>query len=67
MKVADVLRILGWYWVRSGDGSCGERRQFKHPKKPGRLTVAGSAEDSLAPGALESILKQSGYMSGHTH
>jgi predicted RNA binding protein YcfA (HicA-like mRNA interferase family) len=66
MKVADVLRILGWYWVRGAAVHCGERRQFKHPKKPGRLTVAGNADDSLAPGALESILKQSGYMSGHT-
>lgn len=62
MKVVDVLRILGWYWVRNGDGNCGgEHRQFRHPKRPGRLTVAGKADDSLAPGALESILKQTGY------
>jgi predicted RNA binding protein YcfA (HicA-like mRNA interferase family) len=58
MKIADVLRMLGWYWIRTATG----HRQFKHPRKPGRLTVAGDAHDSLAPGALESILKQSGYL-----
>ena len=57
MKIADALRVLGWYWIRTGSG----HRQFKHPRKPGRLTIAGRPEDSLAPGALGSILKQSGY------
>ena len=58
MKVADVLRVLGWTWVKSR----GEQRQFRHPKRPGRLTVAGRSADGLAPGALDSILKQSGYI-----
>jgi predicted RNA binding protein YcfA (HicA-like mRNA interferase family) len=62
MKVADVLRILGWYRV----GARGEHRQFKHPKTPGRLTVAGRPTDGLAPGALESVLKQSGYRIGES-
>jgi len=34
-------------------------RQFKHPTKPGRVTVAGPSDD-LVPGTLNSILKQSG-------
>jgi predicted RNA binding protein YcfA (HicA-like mRNA interferase family) len=59
MKVADVLRMLhddGWYLV----GTRGSHRQFKHRTKPGRVTVAGKPSDDLAPGTLNSILKQSG-------
>lgn len=38
----------------------GSHRQFKHPTKPGRVTVAGKFSDDLAPGTLNSILKQAG-------
>jgi predicted RNA binding protein YcfA (HicA-like mRNA interferase family) len=61
MKVADVLRILGWYRAGGMDAS-GHPRQFRHPRRPGRLTFAGKPGDGLAPGALESVLRQSGYM-----
>jgi len=59
MKVSDVLRMLqsdGWY-LHSTRGS---HRQFRHPVKPGRVTVAGKLSDDLALGTLNSILKQSG-------
>jgi predicted RNA binding protein YcfA (HicA-like mRNA interferase family) len=59
MKVADILRMIGedgWYLVSTRDS----HRQFKHPSKPGRVTVAGKPSDDLAPGTLNSILKQSG-------
>ena len=59
MKVSEVLRLLhddGWYLV----GTRGSHRQFKHRTKPGRVTVAGKPSDDLAPGTLNSILKQSG-------
>jgi predicted RNA binding protein YcfA (HicA-like mRNA interferase family) len=59
MKVSEVLRMLrddGWYPVATR----GSHRQFKHPTKPGRVTVAGKPSDDLAPGTLNSILKQSG-------
>jgi predicted RNA binding protein YcfA (HicA-like mRNA interferase family) len=59
MKVSDVLRMLhddGWYLAATR----GSHRQFKHPSKPGRVTVAGKPSDDLAPGTLNSILKQSG-------
>ncbi|MCZ7583509.1 MAG: type II toxin-antitoxin system HicA family toxin [Deltaproteobacteria bacterium] len=36
----------------------GSHRQFKHPTKPGRVTVAGHPGHDLAPGTLNSILKQ---------
>lgn len=38
----------------------GSHRQFKHPTKAGRVTVAGKPGDDLAPGTLNSILKQAG-------
>jgi predicted RNA binding protein YcfA (HicA-like mRNA interferase family) len=59
MKVSEILRILhqdGW-WLATQRGS---HRQFKHPSKPGRVTVPGKPSDDLAPGTLNSILKQAG-------
>jgi predicted RNA binding protein YcfA (HicA-like mRNA interferase family) len=59
MKVRDVLRLLtadGWVLARTR----GSHGQYKHPSKPGLVTVAGSGNDDLAPGTLNSILKQAG-------
>jgi predicted RNA binding protein YcfA (HicA-like mRNA interferase family) len=38
--------------------NCRSHRQFKHPLKLGRVTVAGRSSDDVAPGTLNSILKQ---------
>lgn len=38
----------------------GSHRQFKHPTKPGRVTIAGRPSDELARGTMNSILKQAG-------
>jgi predicted RNA binding protein YcfA (HicA-like mRNA interferase family) len=59
MKVKDIIRLLeekGWFLVAAR----GSHRQYKHPVRPGRVTVAGKPSDDLAPGTLNSILKQSG-------
>ena len=59
MKVRDVIRLLeddGWFLVATR----GSHRQFKHRVHPGRVTVAGKPSEELAPGTLNSILKQSG-------
>lgn len=59
MKVSEILRLLnddGWYLVATR----GSHRQYKHPAKPGRVTVPGKPSADLAPGTLNSILKQSG-------
>jgi predicted RNA binding protein YcfA (HicA-like mRNA interferase family) len=59
MKVSTVLSMLrndGWILVATR----GSHRQFKHPIKHGRVTVAGRNSDDLAPGTLNSILKQAG-------
>ncbi len=57
MKVRAVLRVLrddGWVEIARR----GSHRQFKHPGKKGRVTVPGKLADDLAPGTLNSILKQ---------
>lgn len=59
MKVSEILRQLqddGWFLIATR----GSHRQFKHAIKPGRVTVAGKPSDNLAPGTLNSILKQAG-------
>jgi predicted RNA binding protein YcfA (HicA-like mRNA interferase family) len=55
-KVIEMLARDGWYLSRTRDS----HRQYKHPTKPGLVTVAGKPSDDLAPGTLNSILKQSG-------
>ena len=62
MKVRDLLRLLatdGWILARTR----GSHQQYKHPTKPGLVTVAGSGNDDLAPGTLNSVLKQAGVKS----
>jgi predicted RNA binding protein YcfA (HicA-like mRNA interferase family) len=64
MKVKDIIRLLegeGWFLVATR----GSHRQYKHPVRPGRVTVAGKPSDDLAPGTLNSILKQSGLKEQH--
>ena len=59
MKVRDVIRRIeqdGWYHVKTR----GSHRQYKHPSKRGRVTIAGKMSHELAPGTLNSILKQAG-------
>ena len=57
MKAREVIQLIeadGGYLVRTK----GSHRQYKHPTKPGRVTIAGHPNDDLAPGTLNSILKQ---------
>jgi len=46
----------GWYMVRQA----GSHRQYKHPTKPGKVTVAGHPSTDLPPKTLKSILRQAG-------
>jgi predicted RNA binding protein YcfA (HicA-like mRNA interferase family) len=55
VKTRDIVRTLegdGWYVVRQR----GSHQQFKHPNKPGLVTVAGKPGDEVAPGTFDSIL-----------
>ena len=50
MKVSEILELLrkdGWLLVATR----GSHRQFKHPAKPGRVTVAGKPSDDIARNA----------------
>jgi predicted RNA binding protein YcfA (HicA-like mRNA interferase family) len=49
-----MIETDGWVLVKTK----GSHRQYKHPNKPGRITIAGHPADDLAPGTLNSILKQ---------
>lgn len=51
-----MLERDGWHQVVQR----GSHRQFRHPTKPGRVTVAGKPSQELAPGTMGSILRQSG-------
>lgn len=59
MKVREAIKLIeqdGWYLDRTR----GSHRQFKHLTKPGVVTVPGNMGDELAPGTLNSVLKQAG-------
>ena len=59
MKVREVIRMLdrdGWELVRQ----TGSHRLFRHPTKPGTVTVAGNLGAELRPGTLASVLRQAG-------
>ncbi|NNM99498.1 MAG: addiction module toxin, HicA family [Candidatus Eremiobacteraeota bacterium] len=60
MRVREVLRRLsedGWVVVATR----GSHRQFKHPSKPGRVTVPGREGDELQEGTWRSIQRQAGW------
>jgi predicted RNA binding protein YcfA (HicA-like mRNA interferase family) len=59
VKVKEVIKLLerdGWYLARVK----GSHRQFKHPEKPGAVTVAGKENLDVPRGTFNSILKQAG-------
>jgi predicted RNA binding protein YcfA (HicA-like mRNA interferase family) len=59
MKVREVIRIIqadGWTLERT----VGSHRQFRHPSKPGTVTIAGNMGKELKPGTLASIRRQAG-------
>jgi len=54
-----VLKLIesdGWYQVTPK----GSYRQYKHPTKAGRVTVAGHPSQEMDKGTLNSIFKQAG-------
>ncbi|HZS86566.1 MAG TPA: type II toxin-antitoxin system HicA family toxin [Chloroflexota bacterium] len=53
-KVRDAIRMLeqdGWELVATR----GSHRQYKHPERPGRVTVPGNMNDDLPRGTWNSI------------
>ena len=60
MKVRDIIKLIeadGWYQLPGGSTS---HRQFKHPTKPGRVTIAGRLGVEMPIGTFKNMLKQAG-------
>jgi len=63
VKVSDLIRLLeadGWLLERQA----GSHRQFRHPSKPGTVTVAGKLSSDLKRGTLASAFRQAGLRGG---
>jgi len=60
VKVREVLRLLvDDGWVRVSQKGC--HRQFKHPTKPGKVTVASEPSEDVPRGTLKNIFRQAGW------
>jgi predicted RNA binding protein YcfA (HicA-like mRNA interferase family) len=55
-EIINYIELDGWYFFTQK----GSHRQFKHPEKPGRVTIPGRLSDDLPAGTAKSILKQAG-------
>ncbi len=56
-KFREILKLIeadGWVMIAQQ----GSHRQYKHPIKPGRVTVPGKPGDDVHPKLEKSILKQ---------
>jgi predicted RNA binding protein YcfA (HicA-like mRNA interferase family) len=59
MKAQEIVRIIkmdGWYF----HSQRGSHAQYKHPVKPGRVTVPMHGSKDLSKSDVQSILKQAG-------
>jgi len=62
-KVREAIRLVeahGWHWLRTR----GSHRQFIHPGRPGKVTIAGKPSSEIAAGTWKSILRQAGIDPG---
>ena len=58
-KVREVIRIVerdGWYHV----GTRGSHRHFRHPEKPGKVTIPGNLGEEVPKGTWRNIQRQAG-------
>jgi predicted RNA binding protein YcfA (HicA-like mRNA interferase family) len=61
VKVRDAIRLIeddGWILSRTR----GSHRQYKHPTKPGLVTIPGKPAKDLPIGLQRSILRQAGLL-----
>lgn len=59
MKVGQIIKLIegdGWAYHHS----TGSHHHYKHPSKPGKVTIAGKPSYDLPPKTEKSILKQAG-------
>ena len=63
MKVREVIKLLendGWFAHKTR----GSHKHFKHPTKPGKVTVPGKMGKDVHPSTLNYILKQASLEKG---
>ena len=58
-EIDKILRADGWSEVKQ----VGSHHQYKHPAKPGKVTVPEHAGKDLNPTTVKSILKQAAGIS----
>jgi predicted RNA binding protein YcfA (HicA-like mRNA interferase family) len=61
--VREMMKLVeadGWVQV----GQVGSHRQYKHPVKPGRVTISGKPSQDVYPKMERSILRQAGLIGG---
>jgi predicted RNA binding protein YcfA (HicA-like mRNA interferase family) len=59
MKFRELVRLIeadGWELARQS----GSHRQYKHPAKPGLVTIAGKPSKDVPKGTAANILRQAG-------
>ena len=56
-QIEKIIKADGWYEIKSNSGS---HRQYKHPTKKEKVTIAYHASDIIPPGTINRILKQAG-------
>jgi predicted RNA binding protein YcfA (HicA-like mRNA interferase family) len=59
VKVHAIIKLIewdGWRQVRQ----TGSHRHYRHPTKPGTVTVAGKPREDLHPKTEASIMRQAG-------
>ena len=57
VKVREAIRLIeadGWYFI----GFSGSHRHFKHPNKPGKVTIPGKPWEDLHPKTWASLRRQ---------
>jgi predicted RNA binding protein YcfA (HicA-like mRNA interferase family) len=66
VKVEEAIRLIeadGWYLKRMR----GSHRQYAHPTRSGKVTIAGKLSSDLPPGTQRSIMRQAGLLPGSSY
>jgi predicted RNA binding protein YcfA (HicA-like mRNA interferase family) len=61
VEFRELIRLLendGWRLVRQR----GSHQQYEHPRKPGKVTVAGKPSADVPKGTAANILRQAGLL-----
>ena len=56
-EIIEIMEKDGWYYI----GATGDHHYFKHPTKPGKVSVPHPKKD-LPKGTLKSIARQAGIV-----